>query len=147
MLWAAAAVVWLYTLSLSLALLSLCIILDHKRILVLQCSTQLAGRHEDFVCEQKVAHTGSCRGTNTQSAKQPKEYDVFNHSFNRETGTRPGDACRLPPMASFPFESSFIVSSRCSRIFSGVPDMTVYLNRGRQRRGCSVHGCTNKEAN
>lgn len=30
-------------------------------------------------------------------------------------------------MASFPLESNFIVSSKCSRIFSGDPDITVYL--------------------
>lgn len=38
-------------------------IIAHLRILVLQCRTQLAGRHEDFMGEQKVAHTGICRET------------------------------------------------------------------------------------
>lgn len=31
------------------------------RILVLQCRTQLAGGHENFMGEQKVAHAGICR--------------------------------------------------------------------------------------
>lgn len=44
----------------------------------------------------------------------------------------------LPPMASFPLESSLTVSNRCSRIFSGVPDMTVYLNKRGRHKNRSV---------
>ena len=40
------------------------IVIDCSRILVLQCGTQQAGGHEDFVGEQKVAHAGICSETN-----------------------------------------------------------------------------------
>lgn len=38
---------------------------DHLRILVLQCRTQLAAGHEDFIGEQEVSHTGICTDRQT----------------------------------------------------------------------------------
>lgn len=84
------------------------------RILVQERRAQLTGGHEHFVGEQKVAHAGICR----------------ENTINKEAeGARREEPQMCPPIPSFPLESNLMVSRRCSRIFSGVPDMTVYLHR------------------
>lgn len=107
------------SLSLSVPLLS--VFIDHYRILVLQCRTQQAGGHEDFVSEQKVSHTRICGTQRSQLRPLTLTKNLlWNYSKND------------PPIASFP-ESNFTVSRRCSRIFSGVPDITVYLQNMNRR--------------
>lgn len=55
-----------------------------------------------------------------------------NHDRRKQRKAQ-GCSCRLSPIGSYPLESSLIVSRRCSKIFSGVPDMTVYLHETQKK--------------